>query len=355
MKKANLFGQIFIGISLILVILWIADLFIFASRVIQSDHQRKEITVSHQFLHPYYYFFYPSDKTLLDRINKDILWVDDRGFGGGVGPENRGDRKLAFLLGGSTAFGAGASHPNNSVAPVLNRLQEKYFFVNAGVSSWNSFQELIRLIKQVIPYGPKLVISLTSYNDIVNAYDRRHLDIPTDSPESFETLYNWVEDIRAPGFRKKAVTNYLVEETVFGVFTLYNLRMKLFSKEEEGEYEGHALYDPSVNEEDFSFKVAKNIHQNLLQMKKLSEVNGIEYKAILQPNKLLNPNFFKPSQAGYRKVIQEIMSHNDSFILDFTDPFPRASKETLESIYTDPCHFNDRGYELLAQKILKVL
>jgi hypothetical protein len=150
-----------------------------------------------QHLHPTYLFFFPLDLGQRAAINNEIVSITTDGFRG-AGPSL--DKPLAVLVGGSAAFGDKASSDQTTITGYLNRMQPAFHFVTAGVPSWNSTQELHRLADQVIPLKPKLVISYSYSNDILNAlrYAQRGLVYPPGTPESFDELMKRVNDLRAP-------------------------------------------------------------------------------------------------------------------------------------------------------------
>ena len=78
------------------------------------------------------------------------------------------DIQVVFVLGGSTVFGVGASS-KQTVSYFLQQLGDRFhrklLVVNAGVTGYYSTQELIHLERNVLPYHPALVISLSGRND----------------------------------------------------------------------------------------------------------------------------------------------------------------------------------------------
>ena len=88
-----------------------------------------------QHINPTYLFFFPFEPEARTALSNEHVTLDEAGFRG-QGPEFVGDRKLAFLIGGSTAFSS-ASSDSTTITGYLNQIQDRYFFVNAGVPSWN--------------------------------------------------------------------------------------------------------------------------------------------------------------------------------------------------------------------------
>jgi lysophospholipase L1-like esterase len=78
------------------------------------------------------------------------------------------DIQVVFVLGGSTVFGVGASSKQTVsyfLQQLADRFHRKLLVVNAGVTGYYSTQELIHLERNVLPYHPALVISLSGRND----------------------------------------------------------------------------------------------------------------------------------------------------------------------------------------------
>lgn len=354
MKK--IFGWLFIFLIIFLPAIYAVELYFFMSRDdLFKEKVYDDVTTKQQYLHPYYYFSFPTDKKILNELNGEYTWVDERGFGGGIGPEKKGNRKLAFVLGGSTAFGQGGSRPESAISFQLNKIQNEYFFINAGVPSWNTFQELLRLLKQVIAYKPSLVISLTGYNDIIDAYARRDLDIPFDAPDSYEHLYNWVERIRSDEFRFNAIKNHIEKNTLWGTLTFYNLRHYFFNLK-ENEFRPKYVKERDYNDYDTLERELTNLmHHNLELMNKVSKTEGITYKAFLQPHLYLHDSLYTDNYNFYKNIYETLLSRDSTFIYDLTRPFNNLKKNNIEDLFVGDVHLNDDGYRLLAQKIWKKL
>lgn len=87
----------------------------------------------------------------------------------GPGPREKGSRLLAFLVGNSVVFGF-AEHDSLTVTGFLNRLQDDFFFVNAGVPSWVSSQMRRRVVVELLDYEPALILFWGGHNDASIAY-----------------------------------------------------------------------------------------------------------------------------------------------------------------------------------------
>ena len=88
----------------------------------------------------------------------------------GPGPSQRPpDRLLAFLVGDSVVFGF-APHDSVTITGFLNRIQDKYFFVNAGAPSWVGGQSRRRMTDELLAHRPSLIVFWGGYNDASVAY-----------------------------------------------------------------------------------------------------------------------------------------------------------------------------------------
>lgn len=142
-----------------------------ATESAQPNYQRlaaAHAPFSQKYPHPAYGFFLPTDSALLAHFESDILHVSARGFRG-PGPPEANQRKLAFLVGNSVVFGFA---PNDSltITGFLNRAQDEFFFVNAGVPSWVSRQMRDRTLKELLAYHPSLIIFWGGHNDASLAF-----------------------------------------------------------------------------------------------------------------------------------------------------------------------------------------
>jgi len=151
------------------------------------------------YLHPFYHSFFPRDPAVIERLNNEIVSIDRNGFRG-PGPEQKGNRRLAFLLGGSAVFGYGNSSNDTTISGYLNALQNEYHVVNAGVLGWNSNQEFYRLALELLPYRPDLVLVYDGFNDAAWTYyqSRSGKRLPPGTPILYKDIERWEDQIRKP-------------------------------------------------------------------------------------------------------------------------------------------------------------
>jgi hypothetical protein len=152
------------------------------SAYLQATDQRRYSVLARAYapfmtesLHPIYMFFFPPTAAERRQIGNAVCSIDEHGFRE-PGLARAQGRKLAFLLGGSVAFGLFASSNDATITSHLNRLQDEYFFVNAGVPGFTSTQELVRLAVELADHQPAVVIALDGWNDLTLATLHHNID-----------------------------------------------------------------------------------------------------------------------------------------------------------------------------------
>lgn len=110
----------------------------------------------------------------------DVVYINKHGFRGRELPfKKRQGIKRILLLGGSVVYGTNSLSDNATIAFQLEEFLNEYNnpnmkyrweVINFGVSSYMTYQELIRLIREGLKYEPDYVISLTGFNDASNPY-----------------------------------------------------------------------------------------------------------------------------------------------------------------------------------------
>ena len=360
MKKLTVFYKFFVCIFSLYLIAVIMDAYLSAPQK-RGETSSKTIQFNQQFLHPYYFFSFPTRPDLLEKLNDKNSWVDARGFRG-PGPEKRGKRKLAFLLGGSTAFGHGTDANETTITGVLNRIQGEYFFVNTGVPSWNSFQELLRYLKQVQNENPALVISLSGFNDIITAFDRKDSSIPPDAPESFEDLSAWVEDIRSTEFRDNAVKEYLQKTSILRHFRLRQVFTFFGIQFEEQQYRKKHLAQPNVSlpRDAWVHQTIDRYLENMTLINNYCALKKTKFMVFFQPYLYASatdvPSGINPASLNkdFREFFvvarSELNKREIDFVIDISDPFYNSNLRPAD-FYSDEVHFNDAGYEHIARLI----
>jgi hypothetical protein len=364
-------GCIFICFTL-LSLLTLSELVLFFNPVLRAKwDEPKSNNKSNRFeefrkqhIHPIYLFYYPFDITERRKINNEYVSITDDGFRG-WGPDKKGDKKLAFITGGSVAFGG--STDTTTIAGYLNKLQDQYLFINAGVISWISTQELSRIMYQISEYQPELVISFSGFNDasIFEEYKKRNDRLyPPGIPESFGFLYDLIDDIRStPRKHEKPIIQSIFPRT-YGWLT-----------DNKNDRPIHGVNNTQQMSDKDYFLWAKKYAHNINLMKPMVESWGGRFIGIFQPVASTHSNWNEISQsfdrdlywwesavAGkiplfikevYNNLGKNVEFYNFSNILDFTNKRPNINNHQPK--FHDICHFNDPFYHIVAKEILSIV
>lgn len=322
-----------------------------------------------QYIHPLYYSFFLLDPAVLGRINNDIVSLDRNGFRG-PGPEQKGDRKLAFLLGGSAAFGVGSSTNNTTISGYLNALQGEYHVVNAGVPAWISTQEFYRLALELLPYRPDLVLVYDGSNDAFWNY-HHHLAgrrFPPGTPAAYEYIESWGRELR----KSRIVTLDPGQLRSFlGVLTFFAARRVIdaaLSRPNAVEVQD-AEQSKIVPEPDAAVvrQSARAYLRNLENMNHLATGYGarlvVFWQAVLTQHRNTSPEArdeaSSPDVALFKRRFHDYVFANKPSgmeIVDLSDVFDQYSADVSQAgVFQDEVHLSDHGNEIVAREMLRRL
>jgi lysophospholipase L1-like esterase len=251
-----------------------------------------------------------------------------------------------FLIGGSTAFGSGASTNETTVGGYLERYlneQEKKYgcrfeVVTAAASGWSSAHERILVENRLAEFEPDVVVALSGHNDL------------------FWGLLNWnVNWYRGPqDLYYLRLCNAMLQSN-------FNDRFP----EELPNWHG-----PVVSAALTVARLRRNVE---LAHAALQSV-GADYCYALQPTlsgsrKVRTPreermaqrphplhvvasdSEFEARYNGFRTELASLKLPRFHF-WDMTTVF---DGDTGQDIFIDRCHFGDRGYDLIAQRLQELL
>jgi hypothetical protein len=307
-----------------------------------------------QYVHPYYAFFFPWDPSQRLALNNAVCSLDVHGFRE-PGPAHAGGRKLAVLLGGSTAFGDYASSNDATITANLNRLQQDYFFVNAGVPSWNSTQEMIRMAMEIAELKPALVVTLDGANDaaLADSATEAHPGrlYPPGTPENFDRLEAMLAEARRPWAR----------------ITPRNLFPEIFNRIDK--YTATPDTAPPLAPEIVS-AAARRYVGNLTQIAAMARGAGARYLAVFQPvaglHKGVSRDAYDPKDfadiAAFRDAAFaisgkgfELIDYSAIFDTHLTAVPVLEDAITAETIFIDEVHLSDTGNAMIARDLLSLV
>lgn len=317
--------------------------------------QRAYSPFTQQHPHPHYMFFFPLEARDRLALGNAVCSIDADGFRE-PGPSHAGARKLAVVLGGSAAFGDYASANDQTITSHLNRLQDEYFFVNAGVPSWNSTQQLIRLALDIVERRPALIVAYDGANDAVLAgqiRSRTGAAYPPGTPEFFDTLERLIEEDDDPlaGLHPRALLPELT------------LRFdKWFSSSSSPADDDDTISDADIT------AAARRYRANHSRMAELSNAAGAKFISVFQPIANLHEHI-DSTALGRRPLVEKF--HREATgglpppydLVDLSSVFNGAVPQiTLagpeladDAMFVDLVHLTDRGNAFVAERLWKLI
>jgi hypothetical protein len=297
--------------------------------------------------HPVYGWFWRANEDGGFAQRNGAVTIDHDGFRDSARliEEARASQKpLAFLLGGSAAFGYRASRDATTITAYLNKAQSSFIFVNAGVPGWDSGQERIRLEHQVVGYAPKLVIAYTLFNDV---------------ERTIETLEFAKGPLQRFFDRIAPKTSYLVgtfvHERLPTVESWMRRRPTLASLE--------AAIDKQID----TFVANQEI------MYSIARKNGIRFVTVIQPMTMTHQNatlkgpyselyqravqralaskYCRQHCLDYSNVFDALMPRVQVFYEDYVEPALERSVDLENVVFADQCHLLDAGNAIVARKL----
>ncbi len=247
------------------------------------------------------------------------------------------DRPTKFVrfFGGSTMWGTGVDD-QHTIPAQFNSLNQDYQVFNHGQAGFVSRQELARLINLTNQQEPM---------DIVIFYDG------CNDCRTFCRADVSINGNREQGkMAEKLEHHWWTADALFG--SVKRLILKFIKKGKR---------PPSLCKSNpaYARRVASTTVNNWKIAKSLAESQGAEFHAIIQPVAPLgSPNLEYMDPRGKKTdwhlvypIIREIkVKENLDWIHDFTDAF-----DVKDYIYIDSCHVNNRGNQIIAEKIHEML
>ncbi len=250
-----------------------------------------------------------------------------------------------FVIGGSTAFGSGASTNETTVGGYLERyLNEqakaygcRFEVVTAAACGWASTHERILVENRLLELEPDVVLALSGHNDVF--WGMLQCDI---------NCYRAIQD-----------TYYL---------RLSNEMLRSHSRDE--------LHDdlPGWHEPVSAAQTVARLRRNVELAHAALQPVGADYAFVLQPilscsRKVRTPREERMAtrpgglpviaeQAGFAARYGECRTVLSAVCLPryhFWDLTPLFDDASGPDIFIDRCHFGDRGYDLIAQRLRDLL
>jgi lysophospholipase L1-like esterase len=273
-------------------------------------------------LHPFLgYSNLPNQKTPHFSIN-------NLGFRGGDIRKGEKTKKRIIVVGGSTAFGTGLQHDEETFAQHLAQLLNAEV-INAAVVGHASGQELVYLVTELVDLQPDLVITLDGWND----YDR-HLTSKFGGSNGFDQIeaqLKTLQSVTDGSFLTRVSNLYWI--LLPNITTqLESLWVRFFRREEP------------TSEPDLG--VASAVYAtNMTKMQRLSEAFHYKFLCVLQPARDREQQF-----RAFREMAKMQLQRAGIVALDLNELEEQGIKAEW---YMDPVHLDGAGNQAIAQIIAK--
>ena len=281
-------------------------------------------------------------------FNSPTININSYGFRGPEISKIKADSTYRiFLLGGSTAQGAGSSSDETTISGYLQKkfdnvkLENMVEVINGGVSAFESFRETYYVKNTIIDFDPDLLIVYDGINDGGVSGNEVDANGKYIIPKKIES--NAESEIR--GFFSPS--NYWFYRTPFVIYDL-------FTGDKPG---GKSL----VSQEMVSLW-----KERWLEICDLGNKEGFRTMVLIQPHSSLG---FKNFTVDELDVISEPENY-EGFKINvqlMVDALPDLNKKcektadirnvfenTTETLYFDDAHVIDKGNEIVAEKIFEL-
>jgi len=263
-----------------------------------------------------------------------------------IGEEKDCNLKIA-ILGGSTSD---IWYNGSWVRPLYEKLNKekdiKPYIISAAISGYSTNQEVFKLIRDLLPYSPNIIISLSGVNDLGF--------IQSSSKNPY--IHNY----------QKRINSFILNK--YGKKdNFFNEKFKP-KKETLSAMNGDLSLENLILGTENDLKASEHWLKNIRIQKAICQEFEIKYNAFLQPiygygeysptkeEEEIHLDFLKAMGDNYQLYLNrfydaaKLLIKDISYIDDLTDIFKNKS-----NMYMDPRHPNEKGNNLIAQKIIYIL
>ena len=269
-----------------------------------------------------------------------------------------------LMLGGSAAWGWGASANRHTVSGALQELLNEgssgvsYRVMNGAYLAWSSLQERITLMEFYELFDPDLVVSFTGFNDIISVQYGN-------SRELLRLEFNMVED--AVENNLKPMSTLKAIRKVAGTLGVWRL-VVYFREQVSRRQPGPIDYKPKRSE-----KGVPKVLDRYVSMASYTASQGGQFLLVLQPDIYTTGKQLTAAEAEVKQWLdgRNNVNFDNTFIqyrsdlvegltalssagintIDLAPVFDNVS----ETMFTDDSHFNDSGYRGIARALHDVI
>lgn len=283
--------------------------------------------------------------------NLDTIKINENGLRS-KSLSNMRFEKNAFILGGSTAWGFGASCNETTPAYLIeDYLNEKYNlkfnFINLSDQMFSSYEELISFINNVELFKPELVVFISGTNDINREINNSYKK--TELHEKFLNFFNWGRKIGIIDEKNyfKKILKIIVRDLkkTDSIFDDYYILKKIEKNE----------IASAMIKEKFDFV------NNYCRDKKIKCFHFLQPDLFFKLNKseseknYLISNFNKEKSDFLIKIFKDIenMFYKNEDKDIFFGSLLNIFENDKSTKFFDRCHLSDKGYKKMSETISK--
>lgn len=332
-------------------------------------------------VYPYYTFFFLNE--VLGRGGNERIFLSGSGFRGITDEDLATNTKpLVFVSGGSSVFGSGSSRNETTLSGYLNQLDKEHLYVNAGVPGWNSTQELIRLVRQLVDYHPEQIVVVDGNNNF-NIASLAEVSAGLNVPDPPANMTRLVAMGRPKGFLGElkdvvVFAGHFFRKPLSADGRMWqDFRMWLgetFPSLRQSQFQGE-IKAASLTQDDRKIidQSAQVLVGNWVKMKKIADSFGIRISFFFQPLALLHEDvkeqdlraltqaYYSPDLHAF--MLKAVFVYHDAVfrlaraagleVVDVGNFFDSQSvaDKFVGSIFLDYVHLADLGEELLAKRV----
>jgi hypothetical protein len=296
-------------------------------------------------------------------IELPTISTNSIGFRDGPIEKRKPGERRVLILGGSTAWGLGASSNEHTVASTLESLLNEgteghvYRVMSGAYLGWQSRNELIALMEYHDRFDPDFVIVLTGYNDLYSLTFGRDRELHM-RPES-RMLANAVDKSLRPMSTARAIRKVAGSLGIWRIIVYFKERAALGTPKG-----GTVRYEAEV-----ANRVIPDIVDRYVSMASYAQRHGSELIIAVQPDIFTSGKPLAEQEAGVRQRFTERWEHIAETYAKYRSDLYGQLQESLASggtkvidlaldtvdapVFLDACHLNDHGYLQLGRSILE--
>ncbi len=257
--------------------------------------------------------------------------------------------RTAMILGGSVAFGQGLDRNEQTFASRLSHDNEKYNVINAGVVGFLSGQELSQMVHYLDDFRPSLYITFDGWNDIFDPHMFSSTWPVDHGPIGFNNAFFMIENRLAAYYETDKTKAHRQAQSVKPVGNLMS----------ESDYSQKVIEKYLANiQKMWSFARARDAALVVVFQPELTnkKIKSEEEKRILEAWNTTHRYLDKEIPTKYRALIRAGKALCTKWRMPCLDINEEAEfSEARQSLFDDVVHPNQRGHEIIARILKRLL